>query len=81
MASGVPLITTTAASLPEVCGDGAVLVPPNDADALSEALTAVLTEPEFAFDRVARGLAAARRFSWERTVTETVQVYCRVLAR
>lgn len=81
MASGVPLITTTAASLPEVCDDGAVLVPPSDSDALAKALTAVLTDPEFAIDRVARGLAAAGRFSWERTVTETAQVYRRVLAR
>jgi len=79
MASGTPLITTTAASLPEVCGDGAMLVPSGDCAALGEALYALLTDPPRAAALAARGMAAARQFSWERTVTETARAYRQVL--
>ena len=41
MAAGVPVVATTGGSLPEVCGDAAVLVPPGDADALADAITRV----------------------------------------
>lgn len=81
MASGRPLITTTAASLPEVCDDGAILVMPGDNEALTAALTELLTDPDRASALATRGLTAARRFTWERTVTETLRVYRQVLAR
>ncbi len=45
MASGIPLVSTTGGSLPEVVGDAGVLVPPKDAPALANAIADLLSDP------------------------------------
>jgi len=50
--------------VPEVVGDGAVLVPPGDADALAGALQEVLTGGAGIEALVARGQARSAGFSW-----------------
>jgi len=65
MAAGVPVVTTTAGSLPEVCGAGADLVPPGDTDALAAALDRVLTDAGHRAALVARGAAVAACYDWD----------------
>jgi glycosyltransferase involved in cell wall biosynthesis len=77
MASGTPVVTTTAGSLPEVAGDAAVLVPPGDAAALATGIEQTLSEA--AARRVA-GLANAQRFRWDVLAARTAEVYAEVLA-
>ena len=50
MASGLPVVTTRIAGVPELVQDGVsgLLVPPGDADALADALTKVLDDPDTA---------------------------------
>lgn len=74
-ALGVPVVCSTAASLPEVAGDGALFVDPYSVDELAAALRRVLTDPALAADLVERGHANARRFSWGRAAAETLAVY------
>lgn len=69
MASGVPVVASDRASLPEVCGDAALLVDPEDQDALADAITAAAGEERERLRE--RGLARARSFTWERTARET----------
>ena len=78
MASGAALIATRAASLPEVCADGAVLVAVDDAEAIGAALQGLLEDEDTARALAAAGVAAAGRFGWPRTAAETVAVYRRV---
>jgi alpha-1,3-rhamnosyl/mannosyltransferase len=66
MAAGVPVVATRAGSLPEVLGDGAVLVDVGDHDGLVEALDGVLDDPALRQRLVASGAARAASFSWER---------------
>ena len=66
MAAGVPVVATRAGSLPEVLGDGAVLVDVGDDDGLVEALDRVLDDPAQREGLVAAGTARAASFSWER---------------
>ena len=66
MAAGVPVVATRAGSLPEVLGDGAVLVDVGDNDGLVEALDRVLDDPALRLELVAAGVARAASFSWER---------------
>jgi glycosyltransferase involved in cell wall biosynthesis len=66
MAAGVPVVATRAGSLPEVLGDGAVLVDVGDEDGLVEALDRVLDDPALRQGLVASGAARAASFSWER---------------
>jgi glycosyltransferase involved in cell wall biosynthesis len=75
MACGVPVITTTAASLPEVVGDAALLVSPGDAEALAAALRRGLVDAGLRADLRGRGVKRARCFTWEATARRTLQVY------
>ena len=80
MAAGVPVVTSTVSSLPEVAGDAALLVDPARADAIGGALARVLTEPALARDLAARGAARERGFTWERTAAATVASYRAAIA-
>ncbi|MEE9518052.1 MAG: glycosyltransferase family 4 protein, partial [Candidatus Adiutricales bacterium] len=79
MACGTPVVTTRAGSLPEVVGDdqeGGLLVPPKDSRALAEAISRIMSDPEFSEDLSRRARRRAERlFSWERTAQNTVGVY------
>lgn len=74
MACGVPTIAADRTSLPEVVGDGGLLVAPEPA-ALAEAIVAVANDPARAAALRARGLARAAQFSWERTARLTLEAY------
>jgi len=78
MASGCPVVCGNRTSLPEVAGDAALLVDPEDHEALAEALRRVLTDADLRADLRARGLAHAARFSWRRHVQEVASVFARV---
>jgi glycosyltransferase involved in cell wall biosynthesis len=80
MACGTPVVSSHAASLPEVVGDAAVLVDPTDVEQITDAMRLALTQPALAAQLRARGLARAAQFTWERTARETIAVYERVLA-
>lgn len=78
MAAGVPVVTTTAGSLPEVVGDAARFVAPGDDDALADALYDVLTDRELRTELVARGLVRQRAFPWSDAIEAFVELYRRV---
>jgi glycosyltransferase involved in cell wall biosynthesis len=75
MARGVPTLTSTTSSLPEVAGDAAVLVDPRSVRALAEALEGILTDREEAkrLGTMARDRAAG--YTWDRTARMTLNVY------
>ena len=77
MAAGVPVVATTAGALPEVVGDGALLVPPADADALAEAIEQVLVDDEARRSLVDRGLRRAATFDWDRSAAGLAELYRR----
>ncbi len=64
MAAGVPVVATAAGAVPEVVGDGALLVPPGDGDRLAAALVRVLDGGSDVVDLVGRGMARSDAFSW-----------------
>lgn len=74
MAAGVPVVATAVGALPEVVGDGALLVPPGDPDALAGTLHAVLGGGPVA-DLVARGRRRLAAFSWEACAAGLAEVY------
>lgn len=78
MACGTPVICSDASSLPEVAGDAALLVDPLDVEGWTQAMGQALNDEQLRRRLVARGLAQARRFSWERAARE-VQRLCRSL--
>jgi glycosyltransferase involved in cell wall biosynthesis len=79
MGRGVPVVTSTASSLPEAAGDAAIMVDPRSVEDLAEAIARVLTDEAEARRLAAAGRARAAGFTWERTARETAVVYRKVL--
>ena len=65
MRAGVPVVATRAGSVPEVVGDGALLVEPGDRDGLAAALESCLTDDALRQALLAAAAAWVTRFSWE----------------
>jgi glycosyltransferase involved in cell wall biosynthesis len=78
MACACPVVASDRGSLPEVVGEAGLLVAPEDASALAEALLRVLSDAELRSDLVRRGLEQVRSFSWCKAANETLAVYRRV---
>jgi glycosyltransferase involved in cell wall biosynthesis len=81
MAAGVPVASSDAGGLPEAVGDGAILFRSGSVAELRRALYTVAVELEGG-DRaglIQRGLAQARKFSWDATARATLAAYERAL--
>jgi glycosyltransferase involved in cell wall biosynthesis len=66
MALGCPVISSDAASLPEVCGDAALYAPPNESGAWLAAICKISAEPTLRERLANAGRKRARAFSWRR---------------
>ncbi|MFH1092010.1 MAG: glycosyltransferase family 4 protein [Pseudomonadota bacterium] len=76
MASGVPVISTTAGALPEVVGRAGMLIPPADSAALIQAITFLLDHPEKARELSQAGYQRVHQlFTWKRAAEKTVAAY------
>lgn len=75
MASGLPVVISSAPSLVEVAGDAGIRFAPDDAAGLANALQLIATQPTLREEMRARGLARAAEYSWRRTALETIAVY------
>ena len=75
MASGVPVITSATASMPEVAGDAAILVDPHDPGAIAAGMARVLAEDQLCQAMIQKGLARARRFTWDIVAQTTLALY------
>jgi glycosyltransferase involved in cell wall biosynthesis len=80
MACGTPVLTSNVSSLPEVVGDAAMFVDPEDVASIAASLTRLWHDGDLRADLRARGLARAREFSWDRTARLTLEVYRDVFA-
>src|SRR5262249_43252408 len=79
MAAGLPVVTSNRSALPEVAGDAAVLIDPDDTPAIAQALRDLTQNRDLRHDLVRRGLARANLFSWKKAVHETWEVYRQLL--
>jgi glycosyltransferase involved in cell wall biosynthesis len=75
MACGAPVITSNTTALPEVAGDAAVLVNPEDPEELADAIIRVLEDSALRATLKERGFERAKQFTWERAAQRTVAVY------
>jgi glycosyltransferase involved in cell wall biosynthesis len=79
MAAGAAVLTSNRSALPEVAGDAAALVDPEDAGALAGRLRELAENEDLRRDMGSRGVARARLFTWEKAVRETWDVYRELL--
>jgi glycosyltransferase involved in cell wall biosynthesis len=75
MTLGAPVVTSHTSSLPEVAGDAALLIDPNDASHLAEAMLRVISDSQLRQELIEKGKNRSKLFSWEKTAQATLQVY------
>jgi glycosyltransferase involved in cell wall biosynthesis len=79
MACGTPVITSNVTSLPEVVGNGGILVDPEDVAAIVQAVCTLLKDSAYRQTLIERGFARVKAFSWEKTAEQVAQVYQNLL--
>ena len=75
MACGTPVVCARATSLPEVAGDAAILVDPDDPDELADALATVICDAAVHRSMIEAGLERAAQFSWTDAARKLLAVY------
>ena len=75
LACGTPVLTSNTSSLPEVAGDAALLVPPEDVEALAEALWRLIDDRTLRDVLRARGFEQVKRFRWDGAATTLCGIY------
>lgn len=75
MASGVPVVASADGSLPEVVGPGGILVPPNDAEALALAISALVDDEDLRGRYATAGREWAQRYSWGAIAEQHLEMY------
>ncbi len=75
MASGTPVITSNSSSLPEVAGDAALKVDPDNVEEIAEALELLLTNEEKHLTLKKAGFERVKQFSWEATAQKWLNTY------
>ena len=79
MACGVPVITSNVTSIPEVLGDSAIFINPNDVDELCHSMYEVLSSEELAESLILKGLVRSSELSWEKTARNTLLAYSKII--
>ncbi len=72
---GTPVIASNSTSLPEVLGNSAILVKPNNVNGFAKAIKDVLTDEGLRKQMSQKGITQSNKFSWEKTAKETLNVY------
>lgn len=75
MSFGVPVITSSVTCLPEVAGDAALFVDPEDSHAIADALIRVVSDRSLASNLVIKGQERVKAFQWRNTAVRTMETY------
>ena len=75
MASGTPVITSSTSSLPEVVGDAAMLVNPENVFDIARGIKEVLLNPPLRAQLIEAGRIHVAKYSWKRTAQQVLEIY------
>jgi glycosyltransferase involved in cell wall biosynthesis len=81
MACGTPVVASRVSSLPEICGDAAILVDPLNPGEIAEACRTILLDPTRADELRARGFRNMARFSWAASARGILDVFARAASQ
>ena len=74
MQAGTPVITANISSLPEVAGDAAILVNPENPSEIAESMLNIVLDQVLRADLINKGRIQASKFTWARTAQHILQV-------
>lgn len=75
MACGTPVVTSSTSAIPEIAGEGAILIEPTDIEKLATELLRLESDSSYYQQQVDYGLKRAALFSWEKTAKELLYLY------
>ncbi len=75
MAAGVPVVAGNRSALPEVCGEAATLIDPENEQQLAAALNRIASDEVTAGEMIRAGIEHANSFKWKAAVEETAAIY------
>lgn len=79
MTFGCPVVSSNAASLPEVVGDAAELVDPMNVESLADGMWKVLSDDLYRAELVQKGYKQAKKFNWDGSAKKLMQICREVL--
>jgi len=75
LACGLPTVSSSAASMPEIAEEAALFADPLSVEEISQSILKILSDPLLRKKMSSQGIKQAHKFSWDRTVEQTVEVY------
>jgi len=81
MSCGVPVVASNVSALPEVIGDAAVIINPENVFDIARGIREVLLDADLRQRVIASGYAQARRFSWRETAAQVLDTYREITSR
>ena len=81
MTIGLPVVAAGRGSLPEVLGDGGLLVDPDEPTGFAAVMRRLLEDPVLRREQAARGVARASHFSWDRSAERLLGAFRDAVAR
>ena len=75
MASGIPVVTSSVSSLPEVVGDAAITVNPESVFDIARGMKEALLDDAARLRCIERGVSQVAKFSWDRTAEQVLAIY------
>lgn len=75
MACGTPVISSRSSAIPEIAGEEAILVNPEDENAIANALLKLENDPDYRKKQINYGLERVKKFSWEATARQVLHIY------
>lgn len=75
MQCGAPVITSNVSSCPEVAGDSAILVDPNNINKIGQAINTVCKDDLLRKQLIQKGFERAKRFGWDQFASEIKKIY------
>lgn len=79
MACGIPVITSNTTSIPEIVGDSAILVDPNNTDEIYESMHKVIEDTKLKDTLILKGLVRSSGLTWEDTAKQTLIAYSKII--
>lgn len=61
--------------MPEITGDAALIVDPDNVEEMAEAISRVITDESLRAKLIEKGYERVKQFSWEKTARETLEVF------
>lgn len=75
MACGTPVVASNRMSVPEICGDAALIVDPDNVMELADAIYRAVTDETLRKTLARKGLERVRKFTWKKAAQETIEVF------